>query len=238
MQAAHNDIERELYTLFTDHPASHVNDSGEPVIPADALVDVFGTFANVSNVPLLSDEETTMLKSLLADNPGLEVTPSILLQFIAEKTRNSPSPSPDQQDDQLQQQQQVAYTDSPPRGREQERQNSGDSYHRSSSNGSDGASYYSGSRPSSRGPLGRSPFDMERRQRSTPLNNAPSSWSSTKRPAPASRRRSIDGSTSRPDSDVRIIIVNFIHHSIMCIMFSITSMFYPPLSLTLLEKSI
>lgn len=199
MQASHTDIERELYTIFTDHPNSHVNESGEPVIPADALVDVFRSFGDVSNVPLLSNEETDMLKTLLANNPGLEVTPSILLQFIAEKTRHSPSPSPDlnDQDD----------SDSP-RGRGQERaSNSSDYRHRSSSNESNDASYYTGSRPPSRGapqtPFGRSPFDMERRQRSTPLGNAPSSWGN-KRPAPASRRRSIDGSTSRSDSEVRI----------------------------------
>ncbi|KAF5359695.1 hypothetical protein D9756_003571 [Leucocoprinus leucothites] len=201
--ASHTDIERELYTLFTDHPSSNVNDSGEPVIPADALVDVLSALTDVSSVPLLSDEENAMLKALLENNPGLEVTPSILLQFIAEKTRNSPSPSPDHQDD-SQQRQLSPEADSPSRGRDQERQYSGDSYHRSSSNESNSASYYSGSRPPSRGPLGRSPFDMERRQRTTPLNAAPSSWSSAKRPAPASRRRSIDGSTGRPDSEFSV----------------------------------
>ncbi|KAJ3564128.1 hypothetical protein NP233_g8499 [Leucocoprinus birnbaumii] len=209
IMASHGDIERELYTLFTDHPSSHVNDSGEPVIPADALVDVLSALTDVSNVPLLSDEETTMLKTLLENNPGLEVTPSILLQFIAEKTRNSPSPSPDQQDESTQQHQQSPDAVSPPRGREQERHYSGDSYGRSSSNESNGASYYSGSRPSSRGPSGRSLFDMERRQRSTPLNNAPSSWNSAKRPAPASRRRSIDGSLSRPDSEFSMSPTSF-----------------------------
>ncbi|KXN81216.1 hypothetical protein AN958_05731 [Leucoagaricus sp. SymC.cos] len=147
-----------------------------------------------------------MLKTILANNPGLEVTPSILLQFIAERTRHSPIPSPDLRDDH--QQQQAIDVDSPPRGRDQERDYSGDSYHRSSSNESNSASYSAGSRPPSRGPpgtpLGRSPFDMERRQRSTPLNTAPSSWNSAKRPAPASRRRSIDGSTSRSDSEFSI----------------------------------
>jgi hypothetical protein len=35
-----------------------------------------------------------MLKGLLATNQGLEVTPQILLQFIAEKTKHSPHDSP------------------------------------------------------------------------------------------------------------------------------------------------
>ncbi|KAF5344561.1 hypothetical protein D9756_011451 [Leucocoprinus leucothites] len=90
--ASHTDIERELYTLFTDHPSSNVNDSGEPVIPADALVDVLSALTDVSSVPLLSDEENAMLKALLENNPGLEVTPSILLQFIAEKNAQFAQP--------------------------------------------------------------------------------------------------------------------------------------------------
>ena len=145
--------------------------------------------------PLLSEDELTLLKSLFADNPGLEVTPQILLQFIAEKTRASPPRSPNSDDDmQL----------LPMRGRGEERDDYGH-YHRSSSNESNGAPYYrsSGSRASSRGPQTpnnpKSPFDAERRQRSTPLaNNAPSSWS--KRPAPAHRRKSDAG--SRSDSQV------------------------------------
>ena len=90
------------------------------------------------------------------------------------------------------------------RGRDEERDDYGH-YHRSSSNESNGVSYYrsSGSRASSRGPQTpnnpKSPFDAERRRRSTPLaNSAPSSWS--KRPAPAHRRKSDAG--SRSDSEV------------------------------------
>ena len=121
---SHSDIERELYTLFNDHPSSNVNESGEPVIPADALVDILNALADISPIPLLSDEETTMLKTLLVDNPGLEVTPSILLQFIAEKTRHSPSPNLDQEDDQ-EEPQQVSEEDFW-RGRDQDRQSNVD----------------------------------------------------------------------------------------------------------------
>jgi len=196
---SHSDIERELYTLFNDHPSSNVNESGEPVIPADALVDILNALADISPIPLLSDEETTMLKTLLVDNPGLEVTPSILLQFIAEKTRHSPSPNLDQEDDQ-EEPQQVLEEDFW-RGRDQDRQSNVDSPQRSPSNESNGVSYPR-SRSPSLGALARSPFDMERRQRSTPLNNTPSSWSGAKRPAPAARRRSFDGSL---DSEVSML---------------------------------
>ena len=92
-------IDDQLRTLFLDHPKSHINDSGEPAIPADALVDIFRSFSDVSNTPLLSEDEFTLLKSLLAENAGLEVTPQILLQFIAEKTRASPPRSPNSDDD-------------------------------------------------------------------------------------------------------------------------------------------
>ena len=177
--------------------------TGEPAIPADALIDIFRSFSDVSNTPLLSEDELTLLKSLLADNPGLEVTPQILLQFIAEKTRASPPRSPNSDDD----------TQLPMRGRGEERDDYGH-YHRSSSNESNGASYYrsSGSRASSRGPQTpnnpKSPFDAERRQRSTPLaNNATSSWS--KRPAPAHRRKSDAG--SRSDSEVPHFFTVILH---------------------------
>ncbi|TFK36663.1 hypothetical protein BDQ12DRAFT_706206 [Crucibulum laeve] len=187
------DIENELHNIFNQHPDSHVNDSGEPVIPADALVDIFRSFSNVYNgVELLSDSELDMLKGVLASNPGLEVTPQILLQFIAEKTKSSPPRSPSSEEEQL-----------PGRGRTEERDNT-EQQHRSSSSGSD-AGYYQGphSRPPSRGPqtpgYGKSPFDTERRQRSTPLTNAaPSSWA--KRPAPAHRRKSDAGSRSDSES--------------------------------------
>lgn len=156
---------------------------------------MFKAFSDVYNgVQLMNDDETSMLKHLIKSNPGLEVTPTILLGFIAEKTKHSPPRSPSTDED----------NELPGRGRSNDRE---DEQHRSSSSDSNGTSAFhsSGSRRSSRGPpqtptSAKSPFDTERRQRSTPLgNNAPSSWA--KRPAPAHRRKSDAG--SRSDSDVR-----------------------------------
>ena len=121
-----------------------------------------------------------MLQKLLLANPGLEVTPQILLQFIAEKTKSSPPRSPgyEEEDDEY----------------------DGFRHKRTTSNDSDGTSYQPGShsRPPSRGPMtpgAKSPLDSERRQRSTPLvANPPSSWS--KRPTPHNRRKSDAGSRS------------------------------------------
>jgi hypothetical protein len=174
------------------------------VIPADALVDVLRAFSEIyDGVELMTDGETKMLNDLLRSNPGLEVTPAILVRFIAEKTKQSPPRSP-QTDEEV---------DLPGRGRTGDRDNG---HHRSSSNESndDSTVYLPGSRRSSIGapqtPVssssGKSVFDTERRQRSTPLgNNAPSSWN--KRPAPAHRRKSDAG--SRSDSEVGSFIFRF-----------------------------
>jgi len=128
-----------------------------------------------------------MLQELLAQNSGLEVTPQILLGFIAEKTKSTP------------------LEDTEERGREEHHRLGGGGFghSRSLSSDSDGGSYYPGSlsRPPSRGPMSsvKSPLDSERRQRSTPLTNAPpSSWA--KRPTPAGRRKSDAG--SRSDGEV------------------------------------
>lgn len=141
-----------------------------------------------------------MLQELLAQNPGLEVTPQILLGFIAEKTKSTPLDDADE------------------RGREEHRPDGVFGHSRSLSSDSDGASYYPGnrSRPPSRGPMSslKSPLDSERRQRSTPLSTAPSSWS--KRPVRAGRRKSDAGS----EGEVRLHMSNthrsrFLNHYIL-----------------------
>ena len=127
-------VDNQLCTLFLDHPKSYINDSGEPAIPAEALIDIFHSFA----------------ESLLADNPGLEVTPQILLQFIAEKMRVSlPSSLNSDNDMQL------------PRRGQGEARDGYSHYHQSPSKESNGTSDYcsSGNRASSRGLQTPSSFD-------------------------------------------------------------------------------
>ena len=150
-------------------------------MPADALVDIFSSLSDsLSDEPLMSGEEVAMFEALLRNNPGLEVTPQIILNFIEEKTKIHPR-SPENSDDDT-----VAHK----------------GHSRSSSVESNDMFHLdSNIRPPSRGPQTpapiKSPLDSQRRQRSTPLA-APSSWS-TKRPIP-SRRKSDAG--SRSDSDV------------------------------------
>ena len=158
-----------------------MNDAGETVMPADALVDIFSSLSDsLSDEPLMSGEEVAMFEALLKNNPGLEVTPQIILNFIEERTKIHLSRIAGNSDDDT-----AAHKD----------------HSRSSSIESNDVFHLdSNIRPPSRGPqtpVIKSPLDSQRRQRSTPLA-APSSWS-TKRPIP-SRRKSDAG--SRSDSDV------------------------------------
>ncbi|KAJ6620038.1 hypothetical protein B0H10DRAFT_1876306 [Mycena sp. CBHHK59/15] len=185
------DIELELHNIFIEHPDASITESGDPVIPGDALVDIFRSFAELyGGMELLTPEEMDMLKTLIASNPGMQVTPQVAIAFIAEKTKHSPPQSPPMDEEEL------------PRGREEDR-GEYDSHSRSSSTDSISTSVHrNGSRPPSRGPpqtprSAASPFDASRRQRSTPLGVvAPSSWA--KRP-PQHRRKSDAG--SRSDSE-------------------------------------
>jgi len=194
------DIEQELYDIFNNHPDSRENLSGEPEIPADALVDVLRAFSDLYNgVDLLNDEEMDALKEILAQNPEIPVTPQIILQLVAVRTkyspRNSPHDSPVEED--------VTLTDD--RGRNTFSRSANHS--RSSSRSTGGTSRVH-SRPPSVPPrtpttASGSAFDTSRRQRTTPLDaQPPSSWS--KRPAPASRRKSIDGGSNRALSDSEV----------------------------------
>lgn len=192
-----SDIEQELYDIFNKHPDSREIQSGELAIPADALPDVLSAFSDSYNgVDLLDDREMGELKEILASSPGIEVTPQILLQFVAERTRHSPRDSPNNSP----LEEDVTLPDD--RGRNPFSRSTNHS--RSSSRGSVGTSRVA-SRPPSVPPktpnmATSSAFDTSRRQRTTPLDaQPPSSWS--KRPAPASRRKSIDGGSQRALSD-------------------------------------
>ncbi|TFY52017.1 hypothetical protein EVJ58_g10247 [Rhodofomes roseus] len=139
------DLEQELYNIFEDHPRAHINESGDPVVPADALVDVLRAFSRShDSVELMTPTEEDQLTQLIDSNPGLAVTPQVLLQFIAMRTNHSPEEdSPPHED--------YDY-DFPERGRSEDRDYD-DPYSRSSSRDSNGTSVWRpGSRPSSRPP--------------------------------------------------------------------------------------
>ncbi|KAL0953116.1 hypothetical protein HGRIS_004385 [Hohenbuehelia grisea] len=186
------DIEDQLLTIFNENPQSHINAAGEPVIPADHLVDVITAFSDTYGLELMAPDELAMLKDLLESNPGLEVTPQVLVQFVAEKTRSTPPRSPGAPEDEA-----LVESDKEQSSPERSGRRS-----RTSSNGSMNASFGpSRSRPPSQEPpqTPKSTVFDTHRQRSTPLtDHAPSSWS--RRPAPASRRKSDAGSRSDSES--------------------------------------
>ncbi|GJE89826.1 hypothetical protein PsYK624_059350 [Phanerochaete sordida] len=198
------DIEREIDELFRIHPQSTTNDDDDPVIPGHALVDILRTFSqNHDALQLMTREEEEQLIELIETNPGLAVTPQVLLAFIAQKTTATPGHSPEGTP--------FEDADAIARAREEERteyEYDTRSRSRSSSPGSIGTSVYRPpSRSSSRGPpavppktpVRDSPFDASRRQRTTPLAgpNAPSSW--TRRPPP--QRRRSDAGRDMSDSE-------------------------------------
>jgi hypothetical protein len=188
------DIESDLHDLIANHPRSHLNDDGEPVVPAEALVDILTSYRNAhDNVQLLSDEEEDMFLEFIRASPGLEATTKALVEFIAFRTASG-----DKVPESALSSDDGSESDSPHRGRRRsDVVYKGTS--RSSSSDSVGPSVGPLIPPKTPN-LRDSVFDASKRQRSTPLvNNAPSSWS--KRPAPASRRKS-DAGRGLSDSEV------------------------------------
>ena len=206
-----SDIESDLHHLIANHPRSHLNDDGEPVVPAEALVDILTSYRNAhDNVELLSKEEETMFLEFIEASPGLQATTKVLVEFIAFRTASG-----DKVPESALSSDEGSESDSPHRGRRRS-----DVVHKSTSRSSSPDSigpsvHRPPSRPPSVGPpippktpnLRDSVFDASKRQRSTPLvNNAPSSWS--KRPAPASRRKS-DAGRGLSDSEVSSSYAHF-----------------------------
>ena len=197
------DIESDLHDLIAHHPRSHLNADGEPVVPAEALVDILTSYRSAhDNIELLSKEEEGMFLEFIRTSPGLEATTKVLVEFIAFRTASG-----DNLPESALSSDEGSESDSPHRGRRRDGVYKTTS--RSSSSDSIDTSFYRPpSRPPSLGPPVQpntpnprdSVFDASKRQRSTPLvNNAPSSWA--KRPLPASRRKS-DAGRGGSDSEV------------------------------------
>ncbi|EKM48193.1 uncharacterized protein PHACADRAFT_203123, partial [Phanerochaete carnosa HHB-10118-sp] len=195
------DLEREIDDLFRRHPQSTSDDGGDPTIPGHALVDILRTFSHNHNaLELMTREEEEQLIDLIETNPGLAVTPRVLLAFIAQRTTAGPGDGREgtPEDD----------AEAMARARQEDlTEYEHDNHSRSSSPESIGTSVY---RPPSRSssaepplvppktPMRDSPFDATRRRRTTPLSNAPTSW--TRRPPPQ-RRSSDAGAPGRDLSD-------------------------------------
>jgi hypothetical protein len=89
-QSVH-DIEETLTRIFTDHPNSYVNGDGLQCVPPDNLFDILNEFSiRAGGVDLLTREETEATAAFLKSNPSIEVTPQVLVQLVAEKTKKGP----------------------------------------------------------------------------------------------------------------------------------------------------
>ena len=212
------DIESDLHELIANHPRSRPNHEGEPVVPAEALVDILTSYRTAhENIELLSKEEEDMFLQFIRSSPGLEATTKVLVEFIAFRTASG-----DKAPECALSSDESSESDSPHRGR-RTRDVVYKATSRSSSSESTGTSVYRPpSRPPSNGPpvppktpnSRDSVFDTSKRQRSAPLvGSAPSSWA--KRPLPASRRKS-DAGRGGSDSEVSATTEHFCESLFSC----------------------
>lgn len=188
------DIEETISEIFTNHPEAKLNNANIPVIPAHSLPDVIMELSARYEVDVLSKDEQRQMELFVQDNPGIEVTPDLLLSFVAQATakhsQSNVSPvnsSPER-------------SDASDRGRDETREEDNryaGMQSRSSSQDSKGNPHWKWEQAPN------SPFESKSRQRSTPLAGPPSSWN--KRPAPATRRQSDAGNRSGSMSDTEVI---------------------------------
>lgn len=188
------DIEETISEIFTKHPEANLNNADIPVIPAHSLPDVILELSARYEVEVLSKDEQRQVELFVQDNPGIEVTPDLLLGFVAQATAKhaKPNTSPTHSSPE--------HSDRSDRGRDETREDDarfGGTHSRSSSRDSKGNPYWKWEQPPD------SPFEAKSRQRSTPLAGPPSSWN--RRPAPATRRKSDAGNRSESMSDTEVI---------------------------------
>ncbi|KAL5504361.1 hypothetical protein ACEPAH_8435 [Sanghuangporus vaninii] len=174
------DLEQELYDLLETHHASHQNANGEPAVPASALPDVIRVFGeHHDGIELLTEDELARLNDVVSANPGLEVTPNILLGFIralAQAGASSRGEEPEVSED---------------RGEDDDLADNSGPSSRSSSRGPSSLPSAPAPKTPNSGRFPDSPFESARRRRTAPLTHAaPSSWNSKRVGSTTTRRRS------------------------------------------------
>ena len=157
-------------------------------------------------MPQFTDQDEASLEAITVSNPDLELTPSNLLEFVAQLTANMPrekrighfprKSSPNNE----------AYILGD-RGRKHSRRGSGDS-RSSSSDSLDARGFDDDDTHNFSRRVPPSPFDVRARQRAGPVE-PPSSWSG-KRPVPAARRRKSDAGSNYGGSDNEVFIFYFL----------------------------
>lgn len=179
---------------------------GQLVLPVGAVKEVLKILFEQANMPQFTEQDEASLEAITSTNPELELTPSNLLEFVAQLTANMPreqrighfprKSSPNNE----------AYILGD-RGRRSGRRGSGDS-RSSSSDSLDARGFDDDDTQNFSRRVPPSPFDVRARQRAGAVE-PPSSWSG-KRPVPASRRRKSDaGGSNYGGSDNEVFISDF-----------------------------
>ncbi|CAG7849354.1 SubName: Full=Uncharacterized protein {ECO:0000313/EMBL:CCA78069.1} [Serendipita indica DSM 11827] len=188
----------QLEEIFKSQPTVKKRPDGQLVLPVAGVREVLKILFEQANMPPFNKQDEESLEAIKTTHPELELSPSNLLEFVAQLTANMPPenrlPS-------------VPRKASPTneayilgdRGRTYGRNESGGS--RSSSSDSLELNHYDD--PDETQHFGRravpSGFDARARQRTAPVE-PPSSWGG-KRPVPASRRRRSDAGSNYGGSD-------------------------------------
>lgn len=222
------DLENELYDLFDSHHLSKQTENGEPIVPASALLDVIHTFGEYHDgIQLLSEEEEIQVTMFVEANPDIDVTPTLLLNFLRALTQkaaaaagavsggsNSGSGMETSSDDEVD-----GMLNESMRSEGDDEDRSGPSSRSSSQGRSKGMSSSVSlppKTPSSAG-FSDSPFDSSRRQRTAPLTHhgaAPSSWNAKRVPTHG-RRRSDASNNGRAMSDTEVSSLNNIDFGVL-----------------------
>jgi hypothetical protein len=209
-----------LTELFASHPDAQTTPTGEYEVPITAIVPIIRALSEQRGVVLLQPTEEVEFETLAAGNPGLNVTPTMVMGFISQiadhpaAAQSSPPPAADVQiavesATPVTPPTRTLSTESPPRGRSPERNSPVERGSRASSKDSVQTSVYrpdltrglsTPSTPANSGFIinNGSPFDA--RTRAAPLEQVPPS--SFKPAAPFRRRKSDASSRGMSDSEV------------------------------------
>ncbi|KAG8813520.1 hypothetical protein FRC17_001541 [Serendipita sp. 399] len=188
----------QLEEIFRSQPAVRKNADGQLILPVSGVREVLKILFQQANLPEFTGDDEAALEAITTSNPDLELSPTNLLEFVAQLTANMPPEHRFPNIPRRSSPSNKAYVLGA-RGRGTQRNNSGDSRSSSSDSlGMDPLDDADDTQTFSRR-VPPSPFDARTRQRAAPAE-PPSSWSS-KRPVPASRRRRSDAGSNYGGSD-------------------------------------
>ncbi|KIM20109.1 hypothetical protein M408DRAFT_334134 [Serendipita vermifera MAFF 305830] len=182
----------QLEEIFKIQPSVKKKPDGQLVLPVAAVKEVLKILFEQANMPQFTQQDDAALEAITSTNPDLELTPSNLLEFVAQLTANMPKDKRMGHIPRKSSPNNEAYIIGD-RGRKYGRSGSGDS-RSSSSDSLDARGYDDDDTRNFSKRVPPSPFDVRARQRAGHVE-PPSSWSG-KRPVPAARRRKSDAGGS------------------------------------------